>query len=436
MAEDDRVDTHPVRCRSLEAQDRAAFERFRAAFTPEDRRRFTFLNERPFEDLVDPRRFWVTRCLVRGGEIVGYGHLERFREAEKAHVARLGIIISPEIRGQGFGTRLMKDLRARARERGIAKVWLSVHRENVRAVRLYESVGFRCEGLFEDEERDAGGSRDVVSMSWFPDRASRAEETGQIPWTQPAVQTEEMIEVIKVLQSGWITQGRATDAFERRLAGFLGVEHVVAFNSGTSALLAAYRAAFQPGDRVLFPTYAFVSTLSTAILCGIEPLLVDSEARTGNIDLDQAEALLTGAPNVRGLVVVDVAGLPCDLARCRALSERVGLILVEDAAQALGATVGRGRKVGSLGHLTTFSFHAAKLVTCGEGGAVAVSDERIARVLRKIRNHGESTEHKFVWESFGLNLRLTDLQAGIGLAQLAKVGQFQSRRDEIAGLYR
>ena len=118
-----------VTCRSLEPQDLSAFERFRAAFSPEDRRQFTFLNQRPFEELLDPKKFWVVLCLVEGEDIVGYGHLERFGQPEKAHVGRLGIIVSSPVRGKGFAKQLMKDLLQTARERGIAKVWLSVHRD-------------------------------------------------------------------------------------------------------------------------------------------------------------------------------------------------------------------------------------------------------------------------------------------------------------------
>jgi dTDP-4-amino-4,6-dideoxygalactose transaminase/ribosomal protein S18 acetylase RimI-like enzyme len=423
-------------CRSLGPQDREAFERFRAAFSTEDRRHFTFLNQRPFEELLDPKRFWVVRCLPQGENIVGYGHLERFGQLEKAHVARLGIIVSSQVRGHGLGKELMNDLLEAARDLGLAKVWLSVHRDNTRAIRLFESVGFRCEGFFEDEERDFTGSRDIVAMSWLPHRVSREETRIHIPWSRPAIQTEEIVEVIKVLQSGWITQGRITESFEKALAAYLGARHVVAFNNGTSALLAAYRATFRPGDKVLFPAYTFVSTLNTAMLCGVEPVLIDSEADTANVDLNQAEETLRRVPGIRGLVVVDIAGLPCDTARCRTLSERFGVSLVEDAAQALGATVRGSRRIGSFGHLTIFSFHATKLLTSGEGGAVATDDDQTDRVLRKIRNHGESVEQKFVWETFGLNLRLTDVQAGIGLAQLPKLEQFLSRRNEIAGLYR
>ena len=413
-----------------------AFERFRASFSPEDRRQFTFLNQRPFEELLDPKRFWVVRCLVRGQEIVGYAHLEKFSQPEKAHVARLGIIVLSQVRGQGFAKELMKDLLKTAQALGIAKVWLSVHRDNVQAIRLYESVGFHCEGFFEDEERNGDGSRDIIAMSCFLDRASREETIFQIPWSQPVIQTEEFIEVIKILQSGWITQGPITEMFEKKLASYLGAKHVVAFNNGTSALFAAYRTALQQGDKVLFPTYTFVSTLNAAIMCGIQPILVDSEIHTGNIDLNRAEEILKTVPGVRGLVVVDVAGLPCDIVRCHALSKSFNLPLIEDAAQSLGATVWNNQRIGSFGHLTVFSFHAAKLLTTGEGGAIATDDERADRLLRKIRNHGESVQQKFVWDAFGLNLRPTDLQVGIGLAQLAKVEQFISRRNEIAACYR
>lgn len=426
----------PAICRSLGAQDLAAFERFRAAFSLEDRRHFTFLNQRPFEELLNPKRFWVVRCLVQGEEIVGYAHLEKFSQPEKAHVGRLGIIVSSHVRGQGAAKELMKDLFKTARDLGIAKVWLSVHRDNVRATRLYESVGFRCEGFFEDEERDANGSRDIIAMSCFLDRPSREENVPHVPWSRPVIQTEEIVEVIKVLQSGWITQGQITEMFEKKLASYLEVKHVVAFNNGTSALFAAYKTAFQPGDTVLFPTYTFVSTLNAAMLCGIQPILVDSEVHTGNIDLDQAEEILKNVPGVRGLVVVDIAGLPCDILRCYRLSQSYGLTLIEDAAQAIGATIWNHRKIGSFGHLTTFSFHAAKLLTAGEGGAIATDDDRVDLLLRKIRNHGESFQQKFVWDTFGLNLRPTDLQAGIALAQLAKLEQFISRRNKIAAFYR
>src|SRR5438477_2368769 len=405
--------------RALTNSDEGCLQRFIKRFNATDRRFFSFLEHRNLRQLLDPNSFWTVLCVFQGDEVIGYAHLERFRQPEKQHVARLGIIVDAGARQQGVGRRLTVKLLEKAGEMGVEKIWLSVLADNSRAIALYQSVGFRPEGIFIDEERDTSGSRDVVSMSFFLSPGTSTEQLAFIPWSRPSVGTQETIAALKVLNSGWLTQGRVTEEFERQLSSYLGAKHVVVFNNGTSALYAAYKRSFRAGETVIFPTMTFVSTLNAALAAGIKPVLVDCEPKTVNPDLNQVEALLRKNPQVRGFVVVDIGGLPCDLKACSEVAERFGVTLIEDAAQALGAMT-RGDRVGSFGHQAIFSFHAAKLLTTIEGGAVVTADDRAASELRKLRSHGESFQKKFVWEDFGLNLRFTDLQAAIGLEQLRK----------------
>lgn len=421
--------------RQLASGDEGRLQRFIGRFSATDRRFFSFLEQREFSQLLDPSSFWTVLCVLQGNEIVGYAHLEKFRQAEKKHVARLGIIVDAAARQRGMGRRLTLELLQQANLMGVEKIWLSVLADNSQAIHLYESVGFRAEGIFIDEERDAIGSRDVVSMSLFLPRRPGTGKASFIPWSRPSIGIPETASVLKVLHSGWLTQGKLTEEFEHQLASYVGAKHVVVFNNGTSALYASYQRSFRPGETVIFPSMTFVSTLNAALASRVEPLLVDCEAKTANPDLNQVETLLRQNPKIKGFVVVDIGGLPCDPRACHELADRFGVTVIEDAAQALGS-VARENRVGSFGHQTIFSFHAAKLLTTVEGGAVAVNDDGAASELRKLRSHGESFHQKFVWEDFGLNLRFTDIQAAIGLAQLQKLDGFIAHRTHIAGLYR
>jgi perosamine synthetase len=401
---------------------------FRDRLSPLDRRRFAALDGLP--DLA-PDRYWT--MLVKHDPhdgIVGYGHLERFPQPQKRHVARLGIAVDRRYRGTGLSGHLMEALLAHAEAAELSKVWLSVHADNEAAIHLYERFGFTLEGCFRDEERWPEPVS-VVAMALTLPRP----RVHCVSWSRPDVRTAEGTAVLDVLHSGWLSQGPRTKALEDAFARFVGVEHAVALSNGTAGLYALYASLFRPGDKVIVPTLTFVSTVNAALVAGLEPVLADVDPGTGNIDLDHVEALCRNDPSIRGLMVVDLAGQPVNLPSCEVLCAAHSLILVEDAAEAVGAAC-CGGMVGGFGHPALFSLHTAKLVTAIEGGIVTTQSAELAASLRAQRAHGELPSAKWVHASLGLNFRLTDLQAAVGLVQLGRIDEFLHRRLHIVDLYR
>ena len=262
-----------------------------------------------------------------------------------------------------------------------------------------------------------------------------------IPWSKPDFGNLEKRAAIRVIKSGWLTQGKETEAFEYELSRYLGVKHVVAVNSGTSALIAALLAHdIGPGDEVIAPSFTFIATVNSIIAVGAKPVLVDCNQNTWDISCDVVERHIT--KKTRAIMPVDVAGMPIDVDGFRKLSRKYKIPLIEDAAQAIGA-VYIGKKIGSFGHATIFSFHMAKLLTTVEGGCVAVNDQQIADRIRMIRSHGRKelyvfkkhgTEYNF--DGFGLNLRFNDVQASIGRVQLKKINKAILHRSELVNLYK
>jgi dTDP-4-amino-4,6-dideoxygalactose transaminase len=255
----------------------------------------------------------------------------------------------------------------------------------------------------------------------------------------PLIEQAEIDEVVDSLRSGWIGTGPKVARFERMLEAYVGVEHVRCLSSCTAALLLTLRALdVGPGDEVLVPSMTFAASAAAVELVGARPVLVDSEADTGLIDLDAAERAITDA--TRALVVVHLAGRPVDMGRVNALRDEHGLAVIEDAAQALGAEWA-GRRIGTLGNPTCFSFHATKNVTTAEGGALATDDPALAARVERLAMHGLSAG---AWERFaddgfrhyaveepGFKLNLTDLHAAIGLHQLPRLDGWIERRAEL-----
>ena len=258
-----------------------------------------------------------------------------------------------------------------------------------------------------------------------------------LPYGRPSLEEEDVQAVTAALRSGWLTTGPKIEEFERAVAAAAGASHAVAVNSGTAALHAAAAAAgIGPGDEVITSPLTFVASANAVLYLGGRPVFADVRADTLCLDPVDAEMKLT--PRTRALLPVDFAGQPADLDELVAIARGALLPLIEDAAHALGAEY-RGRRVGALADLTTFSLHPIKHVTSGEGGlAVTDSAERAAR-LRRFRNHGIEPargEEYSPMLDLGYNYRLTDLQSALGLSQLAKLEPFLKRRAEIAQRYR
>jgi dTDP-4-amino-4,6-dideoxygalactose transaminase len=254
-----------------------------------------------------------------------------------------------------------------------------------------------------------------------------------IPWSRPDISQAEIDGVMEVMKSGWLSQGRVTEEFERQLAEYAGAKDAVAVNNGTSAVLCALIAhGAKAKDRVLLPDYTHVATANVPKFLGCRTGFVDINAGTFNIDYDLLERRVR-KERPRFVVVVDVAGLPNDVDLLTELANRYQFTLIEDAAESMGGEY-KNRKVGSLGCTSVASFHAAKQLTTIEGGAVFAQEPKVAERCRLIRNHGGAGQ-SYVSRSLGLNLRTTDLQSAIGLAQLKKLDEYVRGRNRVAHEY-
>jgi dTDP-4-amino-4,6-dideoxygalactose transaminase len=260
---------------------------------------------------------------------------------------------------------------------------------------------------------------------------------------RPVISEEEIAEVVACLRSGWPGTGPRVDRFERMLEAYTGAPHVRCLASCTAALVLGMRAlGIGRGDEVIVPAMTFVATANAVVQAGAEPVLVDCDPHTGLVDLGAAEAAV--GPRTRALLVVHLGGQPVDMDRVEALRERHGLLVLEDAAHALGASW-RGTKIGAHGHLTAFSFSVSKNITTVEGGALATADAELAARVERLANHGLSAG---AWSRFsgtgarhyeveepGVKERMTDLQAALGIGQLGRLDAWIEARAEASRRY-
>ena len=240
---------------------------------------------------------------------------------------------------------------------------------------------------------------------------------------QPIIGPEEEAAVLAALRSGQLAQGPRVAQFEEAFARYLGVRHAVAVSSGTAALYVALRAHdIGPGDEVLVPAFTFAATANAVLLAGARPTIVDITSDTFTIDPSRIEAAIT--PRTKAVLPAHLYGHPCDMTAIGEIARRHSLIVIEDAAQAAGASW-QGRKAGSFGS-GCFSFYATKNMTTGEGGMVATDDDEVARRARLLRDHGEGERYRT--DLLGANFRLTEIAAALGLAQLPKLDAWNERR--------
>lgn len=255
-----------------------------------------------------------------------------------------------------------------------------------------------------------------------------------IPVFEPLLESDDIAAVVAALQRGEISGsfGRAITDFEQAFAEYCGCRHGIAVNSGTAALhVAVHAAGIGPGSEVLVSASTNVATGLAAYHNGAVPVAVDSEEETWNLDLDLIERLVS--PRTKAIIPVHLFGHPVDMDRLMPLAERLGLVVIEDCAEAHGATV-RGRRVGSFGHLNCFSFYANKIITTGEGGMITTNDDRLAERCRLLRNLA-FTKPRFWHEEAGYNFRMPGLQAALGLAQLHKIERILAEKRRVAHTY-
>lgn len=255
-----------------------------------------------------------------------------------------------------------------------------------------------------------------------------------IPYSTQLIDDDDINAVVDVLKSAHLTQGKQVEGFEKALCDYTKAKHAVSFNSATSALLAAYSVCgIQEGDEVITSPISFVATSNMLLQLGAKPIWCDVKL-DGNIDERFIEKLITS--KTKAIVPVHFAGKPVDIDKINEIAKKHNLLVIEDAAHALGSSVD-GKKVGSFSDMSIFSFHAIKPITTGEGGAVLTDNGEYARKLRLFRSHG--IIKKAFWNSdmlsMGHNFRLTELAAALGSSQLKKLDSFIEKRNEIAHYY-
>jgi len=283
----------------------------------------------------------------------------------------------------------------------------------------------------------------------------------EIPPAGKLIGPTEVSNMIEASLDGWLTTGRFNDAFEERLKAFLGVDHVLTVNSGSSANLVAFSTltsprlgarAILPGDEVITVAAGFPTTVNPILQFGAVPVFLDISLETYNIKVELVESAIS--PRTKAVVLAHALGHPFDVLEVRRICDKYGLWLIEDCCDALGSKV-EGRLVGTFGDLATLSFYPAHHITMGEGGAVYTNNPELASIAESFRDWGrdcyckpgkdntcgkrygwklgglpEGYDHKYIYSHMGYNLKISDMQAACGVAQLDRVEGFIDRRKE------
>jgi len=263
-----------------------------------------------------------------------------------------------------------------------------------------------------------------------------------LPYGRQSIDEGDVEAVVRTLRSDWLTTGPKVEEFEEAVASCVGAKYAVSFSSGTAALHgAAYAAGLTPGDEAITTPLTFAATANCLLYQGAIPVFADVEPDTLTIDPEQIAARISA--RTKALVPVDYAGHPAEVDEIMRIADRHGLVVIEDACHALGAKY-KKRLVGSIAHMTVFSFHPVKHITTGEGGMVVTDDLRFAETLRRFRNHGISTDARARqsagnWQYdmvlLGYNYRLPDIACALGVQQLARLKANLARRKQIAARY-
>ncbi len=263
-----------------------------------------------------------------------------------------------------------------------------------------------------------------------------------LPYGRQSIDEADIQAVVETLKSDWLTTGPKIAEFELAFAEWVGAKHAISFSSGTAALHgAAFAAGLGSGDEAVTSPMTFAATANCILYQNATPVFADVSSDTLNLDPAQAAQKLTGRTKV--ILPVDYAGHPADLDAFLELAEKKGLTIIEDGCHALGAEY-RGRRVGSIAHMTVFSFHPVKHLTTGEGGMVTTDNPRFAETLRRFRNHGINSDARdrqktgawfYEVTLLGFNYRLTDIACALGLSQLGKLEANLARRRQIARRY-
>lgn len=264
-----------------------------------------------------------------------------------------------------------------------------------------------------------------------------------IPYGKQTIEQDDIQAVVDVLKSDFLTTGPKIAEFEQTVADYVGAKYAVAISNGTSALHAAcFAAGIGPGDEVITTPLTFAASANCVLYCGGTPVFADVDPKTYNIDPEDIRRKITD--RTKAIIAVHLAGQPCDMDAIHSIAREHGLIVIEDGAHALGS-VYKGKKVGSMSDMTTFSFHPVKPITTGEGGMIVTDKEDFYKKMVLFRSHGITRDDSMMtrndgpwfYQQFdlGYNYRITDIQCALGCSQMKKLDRFLARRKEIVARY-
>ena len=264
-----------------------------------------------------------------------------------------------------------------------------------------------------------------------------------IPYGRQTIEDDDIQAVVDVLKSDYLTTGPKIAEFEQIVADYVGAKYAVAISNGTSALHAAcFAAGIGPGDEVITTPLTFAASANCVLYCGGTPVFADVDARTYNIDPEDIKRKITD--KTRAIIAVHLAGQPCDMDEIHSIAREHNLVVIEDGAHALGS-VYKGKRIGSLSDMTTFSFHPVKPITTGEGGMIVTDNESLYKKLLLFRSHGITRDDSLMNRNdgpwfyqqldLGYNYRITDIQCALGCSQMKKLDRFLKRRKEIVARY-
>lgn len=264
-----------------------------------------------------------------------------------------------------------------------------------------------------------------------------------IPYGKQTIEQDDIQAVVDVLQSDFLTTGPKIAEFEQTVADYVGAKYAVAISNGTSALHAAcFATGIGPGDEVITTPLTFAASANCVLYCGGTPVFADVDPKTYNIDPEDIQRKITD--RTKAIIAVHLAGQPCDMDAIHSIAREHGLIVIEDGAHALGS-VYKGKKVGNLSDMTTFSFHPVKPITTGEGGMIVTDNEDFYKKMVLFRSHGITRDDSMMtrndgpwfYQQFdlGYNYRITDIQCALGCSQMKKLDRFLARRKEIVARY-
>lgn len=264
-----------------------------------------------------------------------------------------------------------------------------------------------------------------------------------LPYGRQWIDEDDIRAVVEALQSDYLTTGPKIAEFEKAFAQYVGASYAVAIANGTAALHAAcFAAGIGAGDEVITTPITFAASANCVLYCGGIPVFADIDAATYNIDPNEIRKKIT--ERTKAIIPVHFTGQPCDMDQIGKIAKEHNLIVIEDAAHAVGADY-KGRPIGSISDMTTFSLHPVKHITTGEGGVITTNSEKLYHKLLLFRSHGITRdkdlllEYQGPWyyeqQELGYNYRMTDIQAALGLSQLKRADKFLIRRREIAGMY-